>query len=203
VFVVVLLIVFRREFMAARPKLVRHRPDTTTHQAIAGTLAVTEAVQPVQPLHQSRKDAVVVVLSRQIDRPNFSIIRPLLALLLMTVVGLMRSVSWVERLLHRTGSQLFAASKRCTTLGYQLGKRVWRQLYRTTVRGTVVIVRILVTLWKLGEPHFRAFDRYLDELLHANKYSAEALKAISGTSKTVSDAYQKAHKTTRKLLETK
>jgi len=204
-FVVAVLLIFRREFIAAFPRRSQQSApgaystelDESAHQAVAGALAVTEAVAPLPMAKHTRRDAVVVVLSRQVDRTGLARVRPFLQVLLVIAVGLIRLVSAMEWLTRKALTLGFQYVKKYGTMGYGYARKAAVWSYGWLRRGAILTFRLMMTIWKLCEPHFRTFDRYLDDMLHANKYTGETLKFMSDASKAVTDAYQKTQQAAR------
>jgi hypothetical protein len=195
-FTVIILLVFRKEFVAAFP---RRTPSPEPAQTLT---PVAPAALPPQPL-AVRRNNIVVVLSAQADRPGLSAFRPVLIAMGVSTAWTIHTLCEGEVVVRRSVIRAFALLKRSVIAACRYLQAVAVTFGQLLYALIIIFVRVVITLWKLAEPHFRAFDRYLDATLHANKSTAEVLHILGEASKVTHEAYQKAQNTTRKLIENK
>lgn len=186
-FAATIMVVFRKEFMASLPK----RPVSRT---VKSSLT--------QPEKASERRVIVVLKQGQ---SNFALrrVRPLLAGLTWLAAWTIQVTYWVERDVRTVSAVIARYAAASERFIYKHIRIVALQIYKAIRIFVKRVVIISITAWKLAEPYCRAFDRWLDKQLHANKTTADMLQVIGTASKTTVDAYRRAQQTTRKFRTSK
>jgi hypothetical protein len=207
-FALTVFLLFRKEFIASLPKRTP-RPEVALAKVAA---AQTVMVQPI--VSNGLRDKIVVTLTQHKDRPELARLRPLFVALCLAAAWAVHLMALAEGACRRGTAAAAQQSRRLARTAYSRVRQIAHYMYKYVSRFGRIAYRVLFRLgramvrafilaWKYGEPHFRAFDRWLDLQLHANKSTAEALRLMNEASKSATGIYQKAQDVTRKLLEDK
>jgi hypothetical protein len=198
-FAVCFFLIFRKEFFASLP--YRRQKQTVTADVSDAHSAEIPAIVPVvrpNPLEQT-----VVILNKQKDRSALASARPAFVILGYVAVGLVRIVAALEAYAERFVRAAAAGISQASRWIWRHLKRLGQNAYRLIFVIVRTIGRALVLAWRISEPHIRAFDRWLEAQLRANRRTAGVLRVSGGVGKATMDAYRKAQDTTRKLIADK
>jgi hypothetical protein len=198
VFALCFFLIFRKEFMASLPRRAPKVKPVVPASTSIGISAV-----PVPVAVPTARDRIVVVISKQQNRPALAPVRPLVVILGKTAAWIVQLTCWVEADCRRFGRFVARQSRRLHGVTSHFIATVVAAVYRIIKAIVRYVVFAAIIAWKLAEPHIRNFDRWLDKQLHANRSTSEVLQFMSDVTKAITNAYHHAEQSSRKLRENK
>lgn len=142
--------------------------------------------QHEKPARITSSPSVVTVLPRQsMDWDRSALLRP---------IGFL--AGWLVYIV----SVICAAAEKTLRAAGVLGMIVGRKLWRMTKAATFWVVALSVRCWYFIEPSLRAFDQWLNVMVHKSKVASNILDTLDAAWKELRARWRKADFRARKVL---